>query len=211
MSVLPSIILVGSGGHAESCVDIIEQEGRYTIMGLIGLRDEIGKTCVGYPIIGIDEDLPQLVKETSNFLISIGHIRTSTPRINLFNKLEKMGAIFPTIISPKAYISRHACIGKGNIVMHGAIINAGAKIGNNCIINSLALVEHGAFIGDHCHISTTAVINGCVKVGRGTFIGSGSKIRQCLSIGKNCLIGMGQNVIKDCPDNTQIPERKGAK
>ncbi len=33
------IILIGAGGHAESCIDVIEQEDRFEIAGLIGLEN----------------------------------------------------------------------------------------------------------------------------------------------------------------------------
>jgi hypothetical protein len=38
-----NIILIGAGGHALSCIDVIEQENKYSIHGLVGLKDEVGK------------------------------------------------------------------------------------------------------------------------------------------------------------------------
>ena len=34
------IIIIGAGGHAKSCIDVIEQEGKYDIVGLIGVENE---------------------------------------------------------------------------------------------------------------------------------------------------------------------------
>lgn len=45
-----------------------------------------------------------------------------------------------TAISPRAYISKHASIEIGTIVMHDALINAYAEIGKNRIVNSKALL-----------------------------------------------------------------------
>jgi sugar O-acyltransferase (sialic acid O-acetyltransferase NeuD family) len=208
---LQPIILVGPGGHAESCIDVIEQEGRYNVVGLVGLQSEVGSSILGYPVIGTDEDLPRLVSQVKNFLVTVGHIKTPALRIQLFETLLALGGELPTIVSPHAYVSRHALVGIGSIVMHGAVVNSGATVGRNCIINSLALVEHGVKVDDHCHVSTSAAVNSGVRIGRGTFIGSGSSIRQCLSIGVNCLIGLGQAVVADCPDGTQLPPRKETK
>ena len=36
----PSLILIGAGGHARSCIDVIEQQGEYQIAGMIGMPDE---------------------------------------------------------------------------------------------------------------------------------------------------------------------------
>ena len=202
------LLLVGAGGHARACIDVIEQEGRFSIVGLIGVAHEVGTIVLGYPVIGDDEELPRLRQFCPNALITVGQIKTPAPRIHLFLKLEAIGYMFPVIISPHAYVSRHATLGAGTIVMHGAVVNAAAQIGRNCILNTLSLVEHDVMIGNHCHVSTSAAINSGVKIGDGTFIGSGSSVRQMLTIGDQCLIGMGQHVVANCPPGTQMPSRK---
>lgn len=206
--ILEPILLFGAGGHAKSCIDVIEQEGRFTIVGLIGKKDEVGSSILGYPIIGTDADLSILINKSQNALITIGQIKTPEPRIHLFNLLKQNGFNLPKIISPKAYVSTHATVGSGTVVFHGATVNAGAVIGDNCIINSHSLVEHDAIINEHCHISTGAVINGTARIGTGSFIGSGCGIREGISVGEQSVIGMGQKVIIDCDDKTRMPRLK---
>jgi sugar O-acyltransferase (sialic acid O-acetyltransferase NeuD family) len=200
-----SILLVGAGGHAAACIDVIETGGRFTVAGLVGFVDEVGKRVLSYPVVGTDEDLPALLAAHPNALICVGQIKTPQPRIRLFERLQALGYQLPVIVSPHAYVSKHATIGAGTIIMHGAIVNAGASVGRNCIINSQALVEHDATIADHCHIATAAIINGEVRVGAGTFVGSNTTVRQCLEIGERCLIGMGQRLLADCESGTSIP------
>src|SRR5450631_674181 len=57
------ILLAGAGGHARACIDVIEQEGRFVVGGLVGLSDEVGGRLLGYPVIGTDEDLGALSAE----------------------------------------------------------------------------------------------------------------------------------------------------
>ena len=197
------IILIGAGGHAKSCIDVIEQQDKFKIAGLIGKKEELGQKVCGYSIFGIDNDLPELIKKYKNAHISIGQIDTAK-RNNIYNQILNLGFSFPTIISPNAYVSDHADIGNGNIVMHGVIINAGVKIGNNCIINTKALIEHDVQIDDGCHISTNTILNGNVKIGTGTFIGSSACIKNNISIGKNCIIGMGLSVRQDVDDKSRF-------
>jgi FlaA1/EpsC-like NDP-sugar epimerase len=52
------IILIGGGGHCKSCIDVIEQEGKYTIAGVVDVKEKAGQTIMGYPFIGTDDDLP---------------------------------------------------------------------------------------------------------------------------------------------------------
>ena len=33
------IILIGGGGHCKSCIDVIEQEGKYQIAGIVDLPE----------------------------------------------------------------------------------------------------------------------------------------------------------------------------
>lgn len=202
------ILLIGAGGHARACIDVIEQDGAFQIAGLIGLEDEVGTKVYNYPVIGIDSDISELARDYQYALVCIGQIKSPEKRIHYYQLLKKNGFIIPTILSPKAYVSPHTSIGMGTIVMHGAIINAGAIVGANCIINSQSLVEHDVTVADHCHVATAASINSSVNIGEGTFIGSGSSIKQCLNIGERCLIGLGQNVFKDCQSETKMPDIK---
>lgn len=203
-------MLVGAGSHAMACIDVIEQDNFFTIAGLVGLPHEFGSQILGYPVLGIDADLPSLISDYDHVFITVGQIKTPEPRINLFDLLVQNSCIPPVIVSPRAYVSAHAKLGKGTIVMHGAVINAGAVVGRNCIINSQALVEHDVVIADHCHIATAAVINGGVRIGAGTFIGSGSGVRQRINIGERCVIGMGQQVLADCETGVCLPPLKRA-
>lgn len=190
----PDLILIGAGGHAHACIDVIEQHDQYRIAGLLGMPEEMHTKHLGYPVIATDSDLPQLVKEYQYVLIAVGQIRSADIRIRLYRQVTELGFQLPVIIAPTAHTSRHAIIGAGSIVMHGAIVNAGSKVGNNCIINTRALIEHDATIADHCHISTGAILNGNVDIGAGSFVGSGSIIKEGVTLGEGCLVGMGLSV-----------------
>jgi len=196
----PGLILIGAGGHARACIDVIDRQGQYQIMGLVGLPEEKHIQHLGYEVIATDDALAQLAKSTAYALITTGQIQTAKLRKHLYQQATQCGFQMPVIISPTAYVSRHATVGAGSIVMHGAIVNAGAKVGTNCIINSRALLEHDTTVEDHCHISTGAILNGGVSVGAGSFIGSGCVVKQGLSIGKDCLVGIGLTVRHNLAD-----------
>lgn len=183
-----SIILIGGGGHCKSCIDVIEQEGKYSIVGIVDLPEKVGETILGYPIIATDDEIKDLTKKYQNFLITLGQIKSPGRRIEIFNLLKEYKVNLPVIISPIAYVSKHATIDRGTIIMHHALVNASAKIGKNCIINTKALVEHDVEIGNHCHISTGATVNGHVKIGDETFIGSNAVTKENIKIEANSFI-----------------------
>jgi sugar O-acyltransferase (sialic acid O-acetyltransferase NeuD family) len=172
-----SLILIGGGGHCRSCIDVIQLGGKFQIDGILDLKHNVGEQVFGFHVIGTDDDIETLPPDTS-FLITLGQIRSSARRQAIYERLKALKRQSPVIVSPLAYVSQHAIVGPGTIVMHHAIVNAGASVGENCIINTRALVEHDAGIGNHCHISTSAVINGGAVVGDGSFIGSGAVTRE---------------------------------
>ena len=200
----PRVILIGAGGHAHACIDVIEQHDRYQIEGLVGMQKEMNAQHLGYAVIATDADLPQLAKEYQHAVISVGQIDSPDKRISLYQQAIELGFNLPDIVAPTAHVSSHASIGAGTIVMHGAIVNAGAKVGKNCIINTRALVEHDAIVEDHCHISTGAILNGSVRIGLGSFVGSGSVIRDGITLGKRCVVGMGLCVRHEQADHARF-------
>ena len=191
MSNQQEIFLVGAGGHTQSCIDVIETEGRFRIVGIVQDKLENSEQLLNYPTLGTDEEIEKISESVQNACIGIGQLDSPDKRIRIFDKLQSLGVKLPTLISPYSYVSQRTRIGKGVIVMPGVVINAGVIIGDNCIINSQALIEHGSRIGDHCHISTGVRINGDCEVGQKSFIGSGSLIRQGIQVPPDSFINMG--------------------
>ncbi len=185
------IILIGGGGQCRAGIDVIEAEGRFRIAGIVDTAGKIGQKVMGYPFIATDDDIPRLLLTCRFFLVTVGQLGTGEKRREIFLKLHSLGAEFPVIVSPIAYVSKHATIGAGTIVQHGAVINAGAVVGENCIINTMALVEHDAVVGSHAHISTGAIINGGVKVGTCSFVGSRAVTKQYAEIPPGSFIKAG--------------------
>lgn len=186
-----SIVLIGGGGHCKSVIDVIEQEGQFEIAGIVDKTESLGFDILGYSVIGDDSDLDDLAKKYQYALVTVGQIKSPLLRMRLFELATKSGFILPSIISPRAYISKYSMVGKGTVIMHDVFINANTQIGDNCIINSKALIEHDCSISNHCHISTNTTINGGVKVESGCFIGSGVTTKESIIIGENSFIKAG--------------------
>jgi sugar O-acyltransferase (sialic acid O-acetyltransferase NeuD family) len=199
---MKNIILVGAGGHCKSCIDVIEKENKYKILGLIDNKKK--GSFLKYKILGNDYDLKKIYNHAKYALVTVGQIKNHSARLKLFNKLVNLNFIVPLIVSPISSVSQYSSIKKGTIIMHRCIVSAGSIIGKNCIINTGAIIEHDVVIGNNCHISTGAIINGSTKIGDNTFIGSGTIIKNKVSIGSNCVIGMKKIIKKDILDNQTI-------
>jgi sugar O-acyltransferase (sialic acid O-acetyltransferase NeuD family) len=198
------ILLIGAGGHAASCIDAIESQGCYEIVGLIVKEDEVGREFFGYPVLGCDSDLERLATRFPLAFVAFGAIDKPETRLSMIERLMYAGFKMPTIVASTAYVSPRAKIGQGTIVMHGVVINAEVRIGGNCIINSNALIEHDSSVGEYCHISTGVIINGKTTIGDNCFIGSGCVVRNGISVGPDCFVGMAQNLVQDLPAQSRI-------
>lgn len=190
------IILVGGGGHCISCIDVIETSNQYRILGILDKPEKFGTTLLGYKVIGNDEDIPALLHECRDFLITVGQINSSAIRHQIFNKVKTAGGLLPVIRSPFSVISTHSRIDEGTIIMHHGVVNAGSIIGKCSIINSKALIEHEASIGEFCHISTGTIINGQSHIGDHSFIGSNSVVSNNISIADHTVIAAGSQVLR---------------
>lgn len=176
------ILLIGGGGHCRAVIDVLELEDKYDIAGVIDKKELVGEGVLGYKVIGCDGDLEELFKKYKYAIVTVGQIQSNALRVKLFNYLKRIGYKLPVVISPLAYVSKHAKIGDGTVVMHQALINSNVIIGKNCIINSKALVEHDCQVKDSCHISTASVLNGGTIVEEGTFFGSNATSKEGVNV-----------------------------
>lgn len=189
---LKKLYLIGGGGHCVSSIDVILQTGEYSIEGIFDLKENIGKQVLGYPIVDEDKNLSKYVKPEHYFLITLGQIKSSTLRKNLFLQLKELNANIATIISPLAYVSPSASVGEGTLVCHQALINAEGRVGVNGIINTKSLIEHSSIIGDHCHLSTACVVNGDCHIGNDVFIGSNAVLEHGANVKDGTVLSAGK-------------------
>ena len=187
----PNLVLIGGGGHCVSVIDVIENGNKFNILGILDSNSK-EDNLLGYKILGDDNLIPELVNENTYFLITVGQIKSYSIRRNIAKILSENNAKLATVISPLAYVSKHAQIEEGAVIMNHAVVNAKSKIGKNCIINTMSNIEHGVSIGDFCHISTCAVVNGKSVIGYGTFIGSNATISNNILIKENSIISAGK-------------------
>ena len=201
---MEDLILIGGGGHCKACIDVIEQENRFAVQGIVDLRERRNEKILGYPIMAEDMEIPILTLRFTHFLVTLGQIKSPGPRIRLYTAVKEAGGKLPIVVSPSAYVSPHASIEEGTIVMHGAVVNPGAIIGKNCIINTHAVIEHDVTVESHCHISTGAIVNGDAMVRESTFVGSGTVIREGVDIGRASVVGAGLRIMANVPPETLV-------
>lgn len=191
------LILVGGGGHCKAVIDVAMAAER-PIMGIIDESLAIDDSVVGVSVIGRDNDIKEIVAkhgDSVEFLITVGHIKSSAIRVRIANAITLAGGAFATpLIAPSAHIAIGAQVGRGTVVMHNAVVNTHATIGDNSIINTGAIVEHDCTVGDFVHISTGAIVNGMSTIGNDCFIGSHATVVNGKHIANDVVVGAGATV-----------------
>lgn len=196
------LIIVGAGGHAKVIADIALKNG-YTDINF--LDDSAKDDCMGFSVIGACNEIEAFDDGNTDFVIGIGS--------NNIRKLiaEKYDVNWKTLVHPSAQTAFNTSVGKGTVVMAGAVVNPCTTIGKHCIINTNAVVEHDSVINDYVHISPGVALGGTVHIGKRTHIGIGATVKNNIDICEDCIIGAGTVVVKNINDSgtyVGVPARK---
>ncbi|MCP4361002.1 MAG: acetyltransferase [Chloroflexi bacterium] len=200
------IIGLGAGGHAKVLIEILRQDGRYEMVGLLDPNLALhGQNLVGVPVLGGDDLLLQLLSDGfKHCFIGLGSTGNIVPRQKLYELACAYHLFVVNAIHTRAIISLTAVLGSGVSVMAGAIINADAVVGDNVIINSGAIVEHDCVVADHVHIATGAKLAGAAHIKTGVHVGAGATVNQGVRIGEYAVVGSGAVVVKDVPPHITV-------
>lgn len=195
------LLLLGAGGHAKVVAEIAALNDAFDLVGLID-QQSVGTLVNGIPIVGSDKELASFFERgVQHIHVAIG---SNAIRDRLGQEVSLLGFRLSTLISPAACVSRSARLGRGAVLMAGAIVNAEANIGELTIINTNASVDHDCRIGRAVHVAPGCTLAGNVTVGDRTFIGAGTTIIPGVTLGNDVIVGAGACVVRDVPSGKQV-------
>jgi sugar O-acyltransferase (sialic acid O-acetyltransferase NeuD family) len=184
-----SVIIKGAGGHARVVIDCALAQGR-----TVECAFDPEKTGQLYGIPVRNDYSPQAYPD-AEAIIAIGD--------NAVRKrvAERVRHSFTNVVHPSAIISPYATVGRGNMILHRAIVQAQSAIGDHVILNTGSQVDHDCVVGNFVHVAPGAILCGNVHVGEGSFVGTGAIVIPGKTIGAWSIIGAGSVVIDNIPDN----------
>lgn len=197
-----NIVLIGGGTQVSYSIDIIEKQNLHHIVGIIDSQQPIGKNLYGYPVIGRQEEIKELIEQhrIEGCVITIGdnwgRKKVSDQIMNMVPQI-----LWPNVIHPSVIIANHVEMGKGILAMAGVIINSNAHLGDFTNYFTNCNVEHDCYIDDYASISAGVVLGGKVKIGKYSAIALSATVFDRLTIGENTVVGAASLVTKDLPDN----------
>jgi len=193
---MPKLIILGSSGYSKVVIDIVEKQKNCKIAGFVNKDGKEEDPPQAYPVLGKDSDLPQLIKKhkVTGIVIAIGdnfiRYKVSANIAKLCPNLE-----FPPLIHPMAVIAGDVLIGKGTVVMAGAVVNSGSNVGDFCLINTNSSLDHDNCLGDYASIAPRVATGGNCNIGTHSSIGIGAVLKHGITIGEHTVLGAGSLVL----------------
>ncbi len=161
---MEKLLLVGSGGFGRV---VLEHASR--LYDCAFLDDGTLTSVDGTPVIGKIKDLESLFPAYRQLLVTIGN---NALRERIYKQAAQIGYSFPNLIVPSAYISPHAVLGAGVIILNNACVQNNARVGSGTVLNAGTEAHQDCVIGDCCLIYTNSVIRSLARVGDRARIGS---------------------------------------
>lgn len=185
---MDKLLLVGAGGFGRV---VLEHACREYECVFLDDGVDTGTPVDGVPVIGKTDQMEALFPEYRLLLVTIGN---NSLREKLYKRAADIGYTFPNIIVPSAYISPHATLGSGLIILNNASVQNGAVIGDGSILNAGAEAHHDCSIGRYCLIYTNSVVRSLTHVGDRVWIGSCSTVSTYAAVPDDAVIGDGETV-----------------
>lgn len=197
---MTSLLIIGAGGHGLVVADAAQATRQWREIAFVDDREDRRGTIADWPIVGRTSDLERLRETFDAVAVAIGANRQ---RLEFYDRL-RVDFEFPIIVHPRAYVSAHAELGPGTVVLAQAAINIAAVVGAACVVNTAASIDHDCRLADGVHVAPGASLAGSVQVGRCALIGVGSSVRDGIKIGANATLGAGAVAVRDVADDTTV-------
>lgn len=198
---MQNIIIFGASGHGSVVLDCLEKEGKYNVIGFVDSFKSKGTKINGYQVLGCEYDLPFLMNRfhINGGIVAIGDNWT---RKLIVDRILKIVPTFNFIntVHPKAIMGKDITLGRGNVFMPGAIINANSVIHDFCIVNTNSSLGHDGTMESYSSLAPSVCSGGNLKLGAFSAVSLGVNLINGIEIGAHTVIGAGSLVVNSFGD-----------
>lgn len=190
MSNLPSLVIVGAGGHGRSVLELVHLAGSHKVVAFLDDQLAPGTDVLGVPVWGPSSDLGSLARRGVRSLhVAIGNNRA---RERLLAQALANGLHCATLVHPRACVSPSAVLGDGCAVMALACVGTEARLGRGVIVNVGAVVDHHAQVADHGHLGANAAMAGGTRLGARGWLQAGASLGYGVDLPDDAVVAPGE-------------------
>lgn len=177
------LLIYGSTEFAATASDLARHCG-YQSVGMIDDYDH------GPGILGSFDDVAlSHAPSAYSVAIAIGYKHLAA-RWAVWQRVLAAGYSTPSLVHPRAYVADTARIGRGVMIMAGAIVDTRSEIGDLAVLWPGACINHDAQIGNNVFVSPNATLCGFASVGDHSFVGAGSAVADHCRVPEGSFIKM---------------------
>ena len=165
---MDKLIIIGAGGHGKVVADAAFASKKFKDIAFLDDKyNQLNtqKKLLIWNLIGNIHEVnnSKIRDEYNSAFVAIGDAKL---RIELINRLKKLGYKLPIIKHPTAWTSEFTSIGAGTILLASSNLQTGSIIGEGCILNTGCILEHDVNVADGVHICPGVSIAGNTKIGK---------------------------------------------
>jgi sugar O-acyltransferase (sialic acid O-acetyltransferase NeuD family) len=193
------LVIVGTGGHANSVFGLVNSLG-FQVRYFLDQTSSV-KNFLGLQVISSLDEISNY--KDFSFVIAIGD---NNSRMLVQESLLGFLPIssFPSFIHQSAIIAKNSDVGFGTCIFPLSNVGTFAKVGDFCILNTGSNLEHDSVLGSFSALGPGAIAGGRVQIGTGSWIGMNASIKQGITIGNDSIVGAQSYVDKDIPSNVVV-------
>ncbi len=158
-----NLLILGAGMHGRDVKEIAES---LHIFRKIRFLDD---NVTGEDIVGRCDEISEFKAEYPCAFIAIGDNKVREKYAMI---LKSQHFLIPSLVAPSAFISSHAKIGIGTVVMPQTNLGA-VDVGSFCIVAAGCTIGSGVELGDYTRVDSGAIVPKGEDVPKGTWIRSG--------------------------------------
>jgi sugar O-acyltransferase (sialic acid O-acetyltransferase NeuD family) len=196
--VTEGLLIIGAGGHGKVVADAAQKQGAWKRIAFLDDAYPATTQTIGLAVLGKTNDAQQALLGYHDATVAIGN---ADIRLDLLERLERLGFDLPVIQHPEATVSPHARLRPGCVICAQGVVNPDAELDRGCIVNTGATVDHDCRLGAGVHVAPGAHLGGGVRVGERSWIGIGASVHAYLTIGARVTVDAGAAVVSDVSDD----------
>jgi sugar O-acyltransferase (sialic acid O-acetyltransferase NeuD family) len=196
------VVVFGAGGQAKKVVEALTLGGQHEVAGFIDDGKEPGMGWFGHAVLGSTAELPDLCARhgIEAGIVSVGD---NFARGRMVAEAERTlpGFAWASAIHPSASIGGGCRIGKGAMLLTGAVVQPDAVVGDHSSLDTGASLDHDSVLGDFASLAPNVATGGGCHVGDYAALLLGASVAHARRIGAHTVVGAGSVVVHDLPDH----------